>query len=228
MKPTTSTQEENAVAEQATFHRSGKAHFATAVHPASADRIVLSPHNSAFKMIIPKQDGRQSFVGCIHTNPLPFNEVIPENEFLVAPIIDIHKSASNLMTSHSQFRKYFLRIPHCLDVDAEGMVTTECLPTVRHGNIYTNQPFTSVPYRKDESILGDDCDIYYDIDPLYINIHTSTFSQFTCTLCRKKCTEDMVGIVSARFKMMGERNVEVMTFVCYKLYTILDYKQVDK
>ncbi len=106
-------------------------------------------------------------------------------------------------------------------------ISKDMLPIVRHGNIYTGRPFATVPYLKNVSTANKMPATYYDIDPVYINIHTSTFSQFICTVCNKKCTEDLVAMVSAGFKMFGtEKNVEVKTFVCNKLFTLLDYKQV--
>ncbi len=211
-----------AVAEQATFYKNGRNNFCTTVHKASADRTLLSPDKSAFKMIIPKLSESETFVGCIHTNAMPFSEVIPENECMVAPIIDIHKSTD--VRSAKSSSKYLLRIPHCLDFDKD-VVGLDQLPVVRHGDIYTNKPFTIVPYRQNHT---DDLEIYYDIDPMYINIYTSTFSQFICTHCKKKCTEDLVVLVSGGFKMFEEINVEVLPFVCNRLHTILDYKQVKQ
>ncbi len=112
---------EKAVAdlEQETSFIYGRKHFATTVNEYSAERTVVSLRDSAFKMIIPKPNGKETFNGWIHLNTMLFSDIIPDNECLVAPIIDIDKKAYNpvqpsVHTKHTA--KYVLKIPHRLDI----------------------------------------------------------------------------------------------------------------
>ena len=161
----------------------------------------------------------------IHTNTLPFHEVIPENECFIAPIPEI-----TIIPRHDKVGKdrgsiwYQLRIPHCVR-DSSKLNSIR----VRHGNIHSNKTFSLVPALQKYGAHNFTLNCYYEVDSSYVTIHTRTFSQFVCTSCERICHGNAKAFLFGSLRPYGSLSMvtALRLYVCSPLYNIKDYRMVS-
>ena len=207
------------IAKHVSFTKNCREYTATSLrhHDIEKDgRILLQPDNSEVQLDLSVGSGVLSM--CVHLDALLFSQIIPENECLIAPIVEINAYCDTDTPFKSR-----IRIPHCLRNKSEyGYVT------VRHGDIYKDKPFMPVPHMSSLDFLDllsvDEC---YEIDEQYIYIFATSYSQFTCTTCKRKCDEDQIVFLSAGFTKVGnQRRLEIKPFICSPLFDIWEYRKV--
>ncbi len=199
------------LADVVTFSRMGQQYMGTYIGFRDVcGTVLLRPDNSDVEIEVSSGIGPMN--ACVHLDALPFSEVLPENECLVSPIIEV-----NAYPIHQFKIKCRIRLPHCLrKSDLHSVI-------VRHGDIYKNKPFVPVPC-KDETAAQDE---YFEIDESYVYIYASSFSQFTCTTCKRKCADDQVMFLSAGFTPCSNGSfLEMWPFICSPLFNIPEYRRV--
>ena len=97
--------------------------------------------NSEVCVTIPRQ-GRAILWQKIYTEFSQFKGIVPEEECMIGPVVELHTSnPSNLPSKNMQFK---IRIPHCLKKD-EQLASIK----VRTGDVYTNIPFIELRKNQD-------------------------------------------------------------------------------
>ncbi len=160
----------------------------------------------------------------VHTDPSPFLNHIPQDECLIAPILDCFVTTKRALIAKAWF---ILQIPHCLsnkDFDAESVV-------VRKGNVdFSNVPFQKLVLcqRENDGFLHN-YESFYLLDVNNILIYVKSFSQFVCTSCKLVCHGQGQAFVFGKIA----KNTDVGTvtslrlYTCSPLYIIKDYKEVN-
>ena len=166
---------------------------------------VLQGSKSAVKLYIP--EGIHGFIsGHAHTDPTPFLNVIPESECLVSPIVEYNCFFRSNCRPNGLF---IIKVPHCVQDQKQFQYIR-----VRHGDIYNKTPF----YEK----------CAFTVDDQFINIHTSTFSQFICTVCSQSCSGNPKAFIFGRITPVRYFPIysALRIYMCSPLYDILDFEQV--
>ena len=207
------------IAQHVCFHKNGREYTATSISNLDTEdfrRILLQPDNSQVQMELSMGSGVLSM--CVHLDALLFSEIIPENECLIAPIVEVNAYCDTDIPLKSR-----IRIPHCLQDKSEHRFLT-----VRHGDIYKDKPFMPVPHLSSVDFMDlPTIDACYEIDEEYIYIYARSYSQFTCTSCKRKCDEDQIVFLSAGFTKFGnQRRLEIKPFICSPLFDIWEYRKV--
>ena len=186
----------------ATFHKGYKLYCGIYVNGKSA---VLKGPGSGVQLCIP--EGLHGFIsGHVHTDPTPFLTVIPDSECLVSPIAEYNRFFSNSCRKEL----FIIKLPHCVR-DRKQFQHIR----VRHGDIYKNTPFSEK--------------LTFTVDELFINIHTSKFSQFVCTVCSESCYGNPKVFVFGRITPLRYLPIysALRIYMCSPLYDILDFEQVN-
>ena len=169
----------------------------------------------------------------VRTDLSKFGSVIPDNECFISPIVEVLAPAE---TSSSAF---ILRIPHCLDEDDDkGKVKVRMI----HEN--RNPAAVEVP-------KGNAGDLFYDIDAMFINLHTKHFCKIICTICQTPyyCLDRVINFCFAKFETQQQQQktrkirsflkglfqkndgniqhqVEIRPYFCSVLSIIRDFREV--
>ncbi len=165
--------------------------------------------------------GAEGSISCIvHTDPILFLNHIPDDECLIAPIVDCQLGEDTRLSSGW----FMLSVPFC-----ENYI--DPFISVWHGDIYTvpSQPFGLVP-RASTSSMSKQVASFFTVQGDKIIIYTKKFSQFVCTSCRKVCHGQGQAFVFA--KRMHNTFVGPVTslrvYTGSPLYIIEDYREVSK
>ena len=196
----------------ATFHKGHK--FFTAVRVHGRGGILQGAHSDVGLHIPERLHGIVS--GSVHTDPRPFLSVIPNNECLVAPIVEYHHHTTD-RCSHNKQKMFMIKIRHYIEDPSDLSAII-----VRHGDIHTNKDFTKAP--------TDTC--FFEVNEQCITIYTTSFSEFICT--RPGCAQRCVG--QARAFVFGKILPYVSMppvasfrlYICSPLHDIKDYEKVCK
>ena len=132
------------------------------------------------------------------------------------------------LTEHADETKgnqsYFqIRIPHCL----KGKEHLALDIKVRHGHIDNQDPFQEIQPRDEGS--GDLP--YFEVNDNYIIIYTTSFSQFVCSSCKKKCDSYIMAFPFGSLDQLEDDKqslVSVMPYLCCSLYDIEDFQSVSQ
>ena len=189
------------VAGSVTFHKGYKLFCGICVN---GETTVLQGPKSDVKLRIPK--GLWGFIyGHAHTDPTPFLSVLPESECLVSPIVEYN------CFLRSNFREglFVIKIPHCVQ-DQKQFQNIR----VWHGDIHKKTSF----HKK----------CTFTVDEHFVNIQTSTFSQFFCTLCSHSCYGNPKAFIFGRINPLRYLPIysALRIYMCSPLYDILDFEQV--
>ena len=149
-------------------------------------------------------------MGHIHTDVKPFFHAIPDEECVIAPVVECHVTIKRLNVAPSMFR---IKIPHCLTKTKELETVV-----VRHGNINTKRKFKKLPLPTS----------FFEVDEKFITIFTSSFSQFICTSCNKTCHGQGKAFVFGNILQYPDKRptASVRLYVCSPLYQLEDYEKV--
>ena len=164
---------------------------------------VLKCPDSAVELLIPA--GLSGFVmGHIHTDVKPFIHAIPNEECVIAPVVEYHVTMKTLKAKSSRFQ---IKIPHCL-TKPEDLETV----VVRHGYIHTNRKFEKLPLPAS----------FFELDEKFITIYTSSFSQFICTSCNRTCYGQGKAFVFGNILQYPDKRptASVRLYVCSPLYQL--------
>ena len=189
----------------------------------------LKPQDSDVSLTIPR--GVLGVLkGCVHTDHSRFVRAIPANECIISPMVEFHHCALREEDEEMKHH-YVIKIPHCIPDKSMWKHIR-----VRRGNIYENQPFTEITNvscdesesedEEDETKNWEDC---YEIDEKFITVHTSHFTDFTCTMCNASfCANLAMVFLFGSLRSSEERSlVKIQPFLCSFLYVIEDYKSVS-
>ena len=193
----------------ATFYKGHKSFIAARVNGRGG---ILQGAYSEVGLRIP--EGLRGVVyGCVHTDPRPFLNAIPDNECLVAPIVEYYFTPDGCR--QNKMKMFAIKMRHCVKEpsDLSGIV-------VRHGDIHTNKEFQTAPTGT----------CFYEVDAQFITIYTTRFSQFICT--RPGCVQSCVGQAKAFVfgKILPYTSLapvaSLRLYVCSPLHDIKDYENV--
>ncbi len=197
------------------------------------ERRHFSLQNSGVSISTPA--GAQGSISCaVHTDPTLFLDHIPDDECLIAPIVDCQLS-DGTRTDSGWFT---LSIPCCQNVDPNSV-------RVRHGNIYTEvpEPFEEIMTESEyveafaKRFLHEKEDRKKELkssmyavrtDSNHIIIFTKEFSQFICTSCKQVCHGQGQAFVFGKIlQNIGNGSVaSLRLYTCSPLYLIEDYREV--
>ena len=154
----------------------------------------------------------------VHTEHSRFINVIPDDECLVGPLVEVaHHAPSDEVKEIAD--PYVLKIPHCIRDQKNWRFIK-----VRSGSIYKQQPFRELP-----SYDGCKGESYFKIDRHFITVYTYHFCHFTCTMCKKSCPAAARVFLGGSLSSSSSDNrtdVEIKAFLCSFLYLIPDFKKV--
>ena len=173
--------------------------------------------NSEVCVTIPRQ-GRAILWQKIYTEFSQFKGIVPEEECMIGPVVELH--TSNRSSQPSGKMHYKVRIPHCLKKD-EQLASIK----VRTGDVYRNIPF--IELRKKSGI--DDGMQYYEVDERFITIYTPHFCQFVCSTCKKTYSSFIMAYPFGTLIQEEEdevSDVTVKVYLCCSLYDIDDFRTV--
>ena len=182
-------QEEVDAAEQMTTVRNNKLFFGTTTHSHSAKTIVLQPPKSDVIISIVPTDQPETYIGCVHLDGAPYKEIIPGNEALIGPIVEVKKYImQDELGNMSSGSYYTLRVPHTQGAE----LTSQNLPTVQAEDTTVVNEFKPLQYKAEGTDEVDGPAVpemgYFDVDPMYICIHSNKSGKFICSASRQKIT----------------------------------------
>ena len=182
---------------------------------AHGNGATLQAPGSAVQLLVP-EDLNVLVMGHAHTDVKQFLQVVPENECFVSPVAEYH------CTFKEAKRGWFcLRVPHCVK-NRHHLKHIR----VRHGDTHKNIPFEEVPRVRDNT-SGENC--YFEVNENHITIHTTHFSQFVCSICKKVCCGDGKAFVFGGLSPIAfapPLTAAVRLYVCSPLFRIEDYRMV--
>ena len=197
---------------RATVHKNWREFFVTV---SQGQGHTIKAPNSGVSFQIP--DGVHAvFSARVHTDHSRFMSVVPDNECIAGPMVEIHHHL--LKESHEEHR-YIIKIPHCAPDKSYWHYIR-----VRSGDIYGDNVFSDIePFDRIKRQ-----DRWYEIDQHYITIHTTHFTNFICNLCKNVCCPNLATVFLFGSVTPSEEKtiVKLQPFVCSFLYVIEDYMLV--
>ena len=193
------------------MRRNSRQYVATVCH---GNAQTLKAPESDVSVCIP--DGVYTVLqGCSHTDHTSFADVIPDDEYLIAPVPEF--CAHTLQNQEDKANLHFIvRIPHCTyDKSCWDYIK------VRYGDLYGDTTFTEIQKYQEDGKQ----EVYYDIDERFITIHTTHFTDFTCSIRRNPDWPNLVLVFlfGSVTKSEGESYVTLRLFLCSLLHLIRDY-----
>ncbi len=175
---------------------------------------VLQGDDSEVRLSIPK-GMHCTVIGHIHTHTQDILKLIPDGECLIAPIPEYLCTVKHRENERDMFQ---IRIRHCV-LDRWNNIIVRC------GDFHNGTPFTCM-LKKAAFSPGEGN--HYTVDEEFINIYTSHFCQFVCTICGDKCRGEIQALLFGTLFMTGEdRLTHVSTlYLCGALYSIKDFRKV--
>ena len=172
------------------------------------------------------EGARGLFTMRVHTNPARFLSVIPDDECIVSPQVEVE--LTKLPDEYDDIKQplFQLKIPHSLGVRAEHRAIR-----VRRGNVLHEEiVYEDIsPWTERTCNDGESCS--YKVDDKFITIFTQKFSTFICTSCKKTCQETvmifLLGYLEQRYIEPPDTLVKVKAFICSDLHGIGDYREVS-
>ena len=177
----------------------------------------LSPPDSDVSLHVP--DGVYAVLqGSVHTDHSRFTRAIPKGECIVAPMVEFHEHKTHDEDEETK-HQFIIKIPHCIPDKSKWRYIR-----VRQGDIYTHDAFIDI--KKGDKDEVDET--YYEVDDKFITVHTTHFTDFTCTICKDSFCSNMAMIfLFGSLSTLGEKTLaKVQAFLCSFLYVIEDYKKV--
>ena len=176
---------------------------------------LLQGPKSDVQLLIP--DGVYGpILGCVYTDNSLFCQKIPNDECIIAPMVELYINSLGISDSQKRER-YQIRIPHAADTTAD-----ENLVKVR--KYYGGRQIDVEQHNTNKNQ-----DTYYVMDEKFITIYTQHFCQFTCSQCQHEgCKNSAKVILYGSIRTGGSRTfVNIETFFCSFLFKIMDYEKVS-
>ncbi len=164
-------------------------------------------------------NGTRGSISCVvHTDPTLFLDHIPDDECLIAPIVDCQLSED----SQTPSGWFVLSVPHCQNIDPKQV-------TVRHGDIYgkPSQAFQRSIHLTGSAAVSEKAS-FFQMNDTEIIIYTKKFSQFICTSCKLVCYgQGQAFIFGKKIEKVDAGLVtSLRLYTCSPLYIIEDYREV--
>ena len=179
----------------------------------------LKPPDSDVSLTIP--DGVYTILeGCVHTDHSRFVIAIPADECIISPMVEFHHHPlHDEEAENTTEQRYTIKIPHCIPHKSRWRYIK-----VRKGDISKKEEFIEIKRGRQ----AEKEKTSYDIGEHFITIHTTHFTDFTCTICKDTFCSDlaMVFLFGSLRPLEDSTVVKVQPFLCSFLYVIEDYKQV--
>ena len=169
--------------------RKGRRYLATV---ARGQTITLQGHKSNVQLQINAGCPKRPHLMEVRTDLSNFGSTIPDDECFISPIVKVLAPAETSTSS------YILRIPHCLDEEADRS-------KVRVRMIHENKKPAVIEVPK-----GNTGALFYDIDSNFIELHTTHFTTITCTICQTPfhCLETVNSFLFAKFNTQKRNMAE--------------------
>ena len=180
---------------------------------------VLQAPDSDVSLHIP-EGSKGLFTMRVHTDDTRFPGVIPDDECIVSPLVEVeHKTLSEEVKGKEPLL-YAIKMPHSL------RYTTGC-ETVRVRRVEKFDSKVSI-YEVEESRKEGDS---YKIDQKFITIYTRQFSIFVCTSCGNTCQAAVMLFLFGKLEPRQEADdtlTKIKSFICSNLYCIKDFREVSE
>ena len=200
-----------------TMHRNRRRVIATVSH---GDARILQAPDSDVSLNIP-EGSEGLFTMKIHTDHTRFLRVIPDEECIISPLVQVeHKKISDEVKGKESLI-YDIKIPHSLR-SAIGYKTVR----VRRGQNFENK--ISIQELKMRSEAEGDS---YEIDQKFITIFTWKFSTFVCTSCGNTCQARVMLFLLGKLEPRQEASdtlTQIKSYICSDLYCIKDFREVSE
>ena len=160
----------------------------------------------------------------VHIDHFPFKGIIPDEECFIGPLVEVKQHLFDEEENETGIHK--LCIPHYFSDEKLWNEELWKFIRVRHGNRFRQQSHKEVPRGNDRQ--GNST--YFKVKSKLVVIYTTSFSIFTCSICKRECP------ASARIFLLGNLSlsqegqktiVKVKPYVCSSLYIIEDYRNVS-
>ena len=214
-----------------TTTRKGRVYLGTIPNGKAA---TLQGDKSDVKLEIAKKCPKKLHLMTVRTDLFNFKDSIRKDECFISPVVEVLAPAETSTSS------YILRIPHCLDEkDDKSKVNVRMI----HEN--GNEVF--VPERAECT----DGVLFFDIDPDFIELHTTHFTQVICTICQTpyQCmgkikvlwygkynthprnasyVESVMRFLTRNNRPTLHHDVEIRPYFCSALKRTLDFAMVSR
>ena len=194
-----------------TTTRKGRRYLATV---ARGEAISLQGDKSDVELQIKEGCPKKAHLMEIRTDVSSFGSIIPGDECFISPIVNV------LAPTKTSTSSYILRIPHCLDEDADD---SKVKVRLVHEN--RKRAVVLVP----ERTKCTDGVLYYNIDDRFIELHTKDFCSVICTLCETPyhCRGRINQFWFARLDTKQRKShVEIRPYFGGVLHASLDFRKV--
>ena len=144
-------------------------------------------------------------------------QFVTDEECIISPVVEV------LAPARTETSAYLLKLPHCLD---EGHDRNKVKVRMINENIAPG--VVEVPSRDKHVGSGP----FYDINPHFIELHTSHFCTIMATYTKKICLERSVNFFFGKFEASMENGVrmnevQIRPYFCSILYAkIQDFREV--
>ena len=155
-------------------------------------------------------------VGSVFTDNSIFCDKIPNDECIIAPMVEFYINSFNF--SDSQKRdKYQIRIPHAADANAD-----ETLVKIR--KYFSDKQTDIAPHNPSKNQ-----ETYYILNKRFVTIYTQHFCKFICTQCNHGPCKNCAKVILYGSITPGEDQtlVCIEPFFCSFLFDITDYEMVS-
>ena len=182
---------------------------------------VLQGPGSDVQLHIP-QNVHGLVIGCVCTNNSEFSKQIPDNECIIAPMVEfeLHSILPHNTHEHEPRHHYMITIPHCVDDDSAW----DLIKVKKFNSNNTNELVDITQYDARQSQ-----ETFYVIEEQCIRIYTKHFCNIICSTCQQsKCRDSIMvffyGLI--RPTQEGQTSILIKLFFCSFLFSIADYREV--
>ncbi len=178
-------------------------------------RILQAPDSDVSLFIPPGAPGLYTLE--VLTDMATCSHLIPEEECVVAPVIQVHASKLPSPEQEKPTRIYTLNIPHCFK-------DRKRLPKLKVQHFKSDEQETFIQTKTESRKHGT-----FEIDNTHVRVHKEDFSIFTCTSCEKTCQSTILAFIFGNLNQLPQENLTEMNlkaYLCSFLYRIKDFKQV--
>ena len=181
----------------------------------SGKRSTLRGQNSDVSIDVP--DGIENIIWRkTHTNLTYFEGNIPENQSIIAPIVEVHIKSPNFEDADKGAKRHFvIRVPHWLhpDDDISGV-------RVKYGDTTEGELIELRP--------NEGKDPFFEVDSKFITIHTSHFNWYQPIIdWFYKKVLFLMAVPSVTFSK-DYTTADINVYLCSPQHKTMDYKTVSK
>ncbi len=205
------------------MYKNGRTYSATCI-PSGEEHFLQLP-GSAVEIVLPPLQQKEVYIEGIHLDAIDFQDILTEDECLIAPIVELHRC--NPEGYHGK-EPFILKIPHCLDHEAiTAAQKGEKILTVRRRETLKKGKLDDIPMKSKQD-ASETTGAYYIIDDSHISIYTQRLSAYLCTSCKKICNGMQNVFICGGIRRGGNNTLvtEIRPYICNLLTNIEDFKKV--